>query len=346
MKKRIATLLTLALSTTLLLGGCGGSSDTETSNNDSGNSSGGFLSNVISSKSDTLSEVLSTGKVIAYKVGSVDKAKTPDTLYFFDNGKVTIIPGKEFGLTMGDFAKMSDDEIWEKYQTVKETFREKYITQEKENLQINIDAMQEAVLEPKYNFVMDAAVYLPNELYENIFLGGEMSGEAIINAYNEVVSFAQQNGISRILEMCEGYGIEEMEEIVEAEVKAYIEDGQWFIDNIDDELLSVELPFSFVVFTDSSGNNVASETMVYPDFYLDTEKRTRGYTLTQLDFVLGSTRQEQIYDTTYNCIDLRGNGIFLTRETMDIDTLDSKNVLIDLSDSEMKELFKDEVTSK
>lgn len=74
MKRRIATLLTLALSTTLLLGGCGGSSDTETTNNDSGNSSGGFLSEITNSKSDTLSEVLSTGKVIAYKVMSVDKS--------------------------------------------------------------------------------------------------------------------------------------------------------------------------------------------------------------------------------------------------------------------------------
>jgi len=276
MKRRIATLLTLALSTALLLGGCGGSSDTGATNNNSDNSSGGFLSNVTSSKSDTLSEVLSTGKVIAYKVGSVDKATTPDTLYFFDNGKVTLIPGKEFGLTMGDFAKMSDDEIWEKYQTVKETWSENCITQQKEESQNIIGQLQE----------------------------------------------------------------------VGAEAKAVIEAEQWLIDNMDYEMLSVELPFSFVVFTDSSGNNVESEDMVYPEFYLDSEKRTRGYGLTRLSFVLGSTRQEQIYDTTYNCISFRDNGSFLTRETMDIDTLDSKNVLIDLSDSEMKELFKDEFTSR
>lgn len=342
MKRRIATLLTLALSTALLLGGCGGSSDTETSNNDSGNSSGGFLSEVTSSKSDTLSEVLSTGKVIAYKVYSVDKAKTPDTLYFFDNGKVTVIPGKEFGLTMGDFAKMSDDKIWEKYQTVKETFGEKYITQQKEQQQTTLGQLQEAadgmsqeMLNLKYQFIMDASVYLPNELYEKIFSGEEMSGEAIINAYNEVVSFAQENDISDILEMCEW--LEEAEE----ELKTQNEELQSLIDGADNELQQFEdLPFAFVVFTDSSGNNVKSETMVHPTFYFDS------WTYDELDFVLGTTRQEQIYDTTYNCITLQNNYNFLTREIMDLDTLDSKNVLIDLSKLEREDLFNDEVTSK
>ena len=126
MKKRVTALLALALSATLLLGACGGNSETETTNNDSGNSSGGFLSEVTNSKSEVLSEVLSTGKVIAYKVDSVDKAETPDDIYFFDNGKVTIIPGEEFGLTMGDFSKMSDSEIWSTYETIKETYIENY----------------------------------------------------------------------------------------------------------------------------------------------------------------------------------------------------------------------------
>ena len=45
MKRRIATLLTLALSTTLLLGGCGGSSDTGATNNNSDNSTGNGINN-------------------------------------------------------------------------------------------------------------------------------------------------------------------------------------------------------------------------------------------------------------------------------------------------------------
>lgn len=346
MKRRIATLLTLALSTTLLLGGCGGSSDTESTNKDSGNSSGGFLSEVTDSKSDTLSEVLSTGKVIAYKVDSVDKTETPDTLYFFDNGKVTIIPGEEFGLSMGDFAKMSDDEIWEKYQTVKEVCCENYIAQEKEEWQNAIEELQEIVngtseemLYNKRDVIMLAqefADYMPKEL-ESIWSGEEVSGEVIRNAYEEVVSIAQQNELFMILDMCEGYGIERAEE----EAKVEIERLQSLIDSTDYELPFVELPFSFVVFTDSSGNNVESETMIHPEFSLSYGTRTHTYN--KLNFVLGLTRQEQIYDTTYNCIALQGSGSFLTRETMDIDTLDSKNVLIDLSSSEMNELFKDEV---
>ena len=224
MKRRIATLLTLALSTTLLLGGCGGSSDTETTNNDSGNSSGGFLSEVTNSKS----EVLSTEKVIAYKVDSVDKAETPDTLYFFDNGKVTIIRGEEFGLTMGDFAQMSDNEIYEKYQTVKDVCCENYIAQKKEEWQNAIEELQEIVngtseemLYNKRDVIMLAQEFadcMPKEL-ESIWSGEEVSGEAIRNAYEEVVSIAQQNELFMILDMCEGYGIER----AEAEAKVEIE---------------------------------------------------------------------------------------------------------------------------
>lgn len=55
MKKKIATLLTLALSATLLFGGCGGSTGTETTNNDSTNSSSGILSEITKTKSNLLS---------------------------------------------------------------------------------------------------------------------------------------------------------------------------------------------------------------------------------------------------------------------------------------------------
>lgn len=330
MKKRIATLLTLALSTALLLGGCGGSSDTGATNNNSDNSSGGFLSNVTSSKSDTLSEVLSTGKVIAYEVYSVDKAETPYHLYFFDNGKVAVIPGKEFGLTMGDFAKISDDEIWEKYQTVKETYGEKYIAQRMEECQSGLDEL----VRNKYEFVSGCIGYLPEEFikkYEKIFWGEEVSEETIINAYNEMCSLAQQDDISEILD--KSCFIDEEEKMKKAE----IEELQSLLDGADNELPFEELPFAFVVFTDSSGNNVKSETMIHKVDLV-------GYS--ELNFVLGSTRQEQIYDTTYNCIDIQSNRKFLTRETMDLDKLDSKNVLIDLSRNEWYDLVNDEATSK
>lgn len=60
MKKKITALLTLALSTALLLGGCGDSPDTRTANNNSE----GFFGKMTDSKVPTLSEVLSTKKVI------------------------------------------------------------------------------------------------------------------------------------------------------------------------------------------------------------------------------------------------------------------------------------------
>lgn len=106
------------------------------------------------------------------------------------------------------------------------------------------------------------------------------------------------------------------------------------------------MPILFVVETDSSGNEVMSESLFYPtlEYYL-TDKMPSPY-YDSLDFVLGLTRQETIYDTSYNCIALKGSGGFLTREVMDIDSLDSKNILIDLSSDEKKELFKDEIMSR
>ena len=89
MKKRFLSVLTIVLSAILLLAGCGGSAN------------------------NMLSKRLSEEKIIAYKVESVDKEETPEEIFFFDKGKVSVMEGSLLGLTMGDYAKMSDREIWE-----------------------------------------------------------------------------------------------------------------------------------------------------------------------------------------------------------------------------------------
>lgn len=43
---------------------------------------------------------------------------------------------------------------------------------------------------------------------------------------------------------------------------------------------------------------------------------------------------------------MSGSGRFCTRETMETDTIDSKNVLIDLSNDEINELFREEVMAR
>lgn len=73
------------------------------------------------SKVASLSSKLSKDKVIAYQVSSVDKAKTPSNIYFFEKGKLTILPGSAFDMTMGDFSQMTDKEIWKTYEKVRES---------------------------------------------------------------------------------------------------------------------------------------------------------------------------------------------------------------------------------
>lgn len=347
MKRRIATLLALALSTTLLLGGCGGSSDTETKNDDSGNSSGGFMSEITDTKSEVLSEVLSTGKIIAYKVDSVDKAETPDNIYFFDNGKVTIIPGEEFGLTMGDFAKMSDNEIWEKYQTVKEAYCESYIKQQKEKWQENIDSMNADMKQYKAEAIwmlhgFSDAEEMPLELQEiwaEAEVDGTIANEVIDSAYETVMAIAREKE--------DIYGEFEHYEVGVAESQDEIEKLQSLIDRTDYKLPFVEIPFSFLVLTDSTGNNVGSVEMVYLTQSASLGGEIPKYLYDTLGFARGLTGEEVIYDTTYNCIATSGSGSFLTREVMDIDdTLDSSYILIDSELEEINEYFKDEFISR
>lgn len=339
MKRRIATLLTLALSATLLCGGCGGSTNTETTNNDSANSSSGILSEITETKSNLLSECLSEENVIGYVVDSVDKAETPKNIYFFNDGKVTIIPGKEFGLTMGDFAKMSDDEIWEKLETVKTSYIENYVDADKEK-QLKVKAIMEVTNDPSCS----SDSY---DSFQEIYV-------ALVN--NEVTEDME-------MEMIQGYllynNIEDTDTIWEGfwgKTEVYTDVITYWKNTIEEmtqikESLSYkgpffDIPFAFSVETDTSGNNVQSESLIYPTLKdsCDIENIDKFYD--SLNFALGLTSQQDIYDTTYNCIALSKSGSFLTRETMDIDTLDSKNILIDLSSSEMNELFKDEVASR
>lgn len=342
MKKRIATLLTLALSTTLLLGGCGGSSDAETSNNDSGNSSGGILSEITKTKSNLLSECLSEEKVIGYVVDSVDKAETPKNIYFFNDGKVTIIPGKEFGLTMGDFAKMSDDEIWEKLETVKTSYIENYVDADMEQSLNNAVCHEVCNVERGYSMEYDYDTL--QEIYAGLEddMAIENLGDVMFEYY--LASFEDELNMDEISEKEESFwsrgqaytdAVSFFKELAEATKQKKEElsyKGPFF-----------DIPFAFSVETDTSGNNVQSEALIYPTLKdsFDIENIDKFYA--SLNFALGLTTQQDIYDTTYNCIALSKSGSFLTREAMDTDTLESNNIKIDLTSDEMNELFKAEV---
>ena len=346
MKRKVATLLILALSTTLLLGGCGGSSGASEISRETSN--GGISIGI--KKADTLSECLNKEKIIAYKVESVDKAEIPDNIYFFADGKVTIIPGEEFGLTMGDFAKMEDTEIWSTYETVRETYIENYKNQKVSkyidtkldslaNAERNLKVFQTGVEESSG----DGWILLVD--YCRSYSNSEKE-KALIN---ETVEMYVHDEITS--QECEAFLRNKADSIL-SELNANIAQLQAEIDAVSTSQCATpfcDISFQFVIETDSSGNNVQSEMMVYPTlqyFIGDDDILSKSYSYDKLDFVLGRTRQADIYDTTYNCIALKNSGSFLTREVMDIDTFDSKNVLIDLTSSEMNELFKDEVASR
>lgn len=355
MKKRVTALLALAFTATLLLGACGGNSETETTNNDSG----GFLSEVTNSKSEVLSEVLSTGKVIAYKVDSVDKAETPDDIYFFDNGKVTIIPGEEFGLTMGDFSKMSDSEIWSSYETVKDAYIEKYTTEMVESyttsIQNEINDLESWIQGIKSNletvsssrgtgdydwYLINSSKFFWDSFYDS-------SEEEMVNELDSKIYQYSEGEISA--EEAESYLIAVSENRI-ALINADIEPLKEKINAISTSDCAVpfaDIDFKFIIETDKSGNKVASEYMIYPTLDYEMGKEIPHTLYDKLSFAQGLTRDEVIYDSTYNCIATTGSGSFMTREKMDIDvTLDSEYVLIDLSDDELNELFKEEITAR
>lgn len=354
MKRKIATLVTLVLSISLL-GGCGGNANTETAN--TANSSSNGVSKFINTKSTALSECLSEKKVIGYVVDSVDKAEIPETIYFFNDGKVTIIPGKEFGLTMGDFAQMKDDEIWEKYTSVKENY---IATSENEKMSAFTDIQNEKIQSKEERIVLlgeiktfllegnnDNMFEMLDILYTEAYVHGQIDEEE----YGRLMDTASQCGenqpvdVQAAIALCEQFIADEKDK--QSQLQASL-------DTYEYPVCFVDLPFAFVVTTDASGNNVQSESMIYPtlEYFFDADEMNLASVelprtlYASLDFALGLTREEQIYDTAYNCIALSKSGSFLTREVMDIDTLDGKNILIDLTSDEKNALFKEEVLSR
>lgn len=360
MKRKLATLLVLALSAGLL-GGCGGNgSDTgaETKTETTDNGSNGFTNE----KSNALSEVLNKEKVIAYTVSSVDKAKTPNNVYFFEDGKVTIIPGEEFALTMGDFAKLSDDEIWEQLDTVKASYAENYRTEklsestfQKEietiESQIEGDNWEKAAFESCINGTWESMGY---EEFVYAFLANNSQewGLDIVSIENKFLEVMNTKGEENL----KGSDILTTEEIAFisswydtqiTEATAELETLQNQLDTLECKGPFYDLPFEFVVTTDSSGNNVQKESFVYPtlEYSCDGEVPDKFYYA--LDFANVEGAEKQIYDTTYHCMGLgKGEAIFCTREYIALDTVKSKEIQIDLSNDELNELFKEEVMSR
>lgn len=368
MKRKIATLVTLALSATLLLGGCGGNADAGTAN-----TTNNELSKSTNKKSGAMSEVLSKGKVIGYVVETVDKEETPASIFFFNDGKLTVIPGDEFGLTMGDFAQMKDDEIWKELEDVKTSYAKNYVSKEmKKKLK------REACKEAGFSDMDDKDYDSFQEIYDGIENGTltEDMEDKIFSAYCNYCIKNEMHGLTNIyrfqdedVELTDEVIAEADAEIANVEAEAaklkeeFLTKGQLYTEAVEywkeiaepviqkKEELSYkgpffELPFVFAVETDSSGNNVQSESIVYPTLKDSYNSDAISEYYYEKKFTAVSASQQDIYETTYNCLKQENGYNFLTREAMDTDTLDSGNVKVDLTEDEKDELFKSEVMSR
>lgn len=114
-KKILVTVIVMMMTVFItMLSGCG-EKGSETADN-------GEISEKKLKKADTVSEFFSDGKHYLCHVTGCTKGGQLIAIYFFEDGKVTKLHGDAYDCTLGDLAQMSDDEIWNRYEEVKETY--------------------------------------------------------------------------------------------------------------------------------------------------------------------------------------------------------------------------------
>lgn len=323
--------------TAALLAGCGGSKPGTT-----GSSHGGG-----SKKADTLSEYLSKEKSIAYIVENMDKSETPEDIYFFEDGRLTILPGEAFDMTLGEFAQMEDKEIWKKYAMVKEEYRDSYIAG-KENEIINkvendiekeagmaVQAVAElqSAKEEGYMNVWDFMPYVESYIYEE---GGmeQYPMEAIEEVFRNPEESTWTQEVAESALSCYQVKLNAARAKETEFRKQYAYKGPFF-----------DVPFYFVVESDSSGNSVQKEYLLNAT-QQDPIKNFPGTYYDMLTFANVGGADRMIYDTTYHCFGLDGKHTFCTKDAIRLDTVDSKGVLLDLPEKEWNNLFKNEVPAR
>lgn len=339
MKRKITALLTLALTITFI-SGCGDDSESGTS--------------VGSKHADTLSEYLSSEKTICYSLDEMDKEEEPNKIYFFDDGKLTIIPGEEFGLTMGELSQMKDKEIWKKCETVKESYQKNYSKKMKKSIEIRVTTPCDRDIK-EYTEIVNALTKvrgksIPEDSDTEIYSPGYIADFIIhwLDDSDAEAELRMQVEESLLTPGEHGTVYNFTPELVDGVVKYYQEQINELTtqkENADYKGPFYDIPFSFIVKTDSSGNNVQEEQLVYAT--LDdpiTNKVTQFYDTLSFPVVEGTERE--IYDSTYQCLGLSHGSIFCSRDSMILDSVDSDKVLVDPDNDKINKLFKKEVEAR
>ena len=370
MKRKIAAMLTLALTVTTVCAGCGGDKQ-----------STGTKSKT-DSKTVSLSEGLDDQKVIAYRISKIDKSKVPGKIYFFEDGKVTIIPGDEFDKTLGDFAKMSDDEIWEEYEDVRKQYKEDYnadeikeVNEELTDANETLEMYKSMTEEFDKGNVNQGTAAMCLQYLESVDYSRRHQDVNINDYYNKLEELTEEyvpmtnfftddmineiKGVSGLDELAQE--IHYNAELVENDdTQTLVALGEKNVESINkklDELKAgpfYDLPFILTAETDSTGNAIETEKMVLPsEEYLKSlsgiETTVNRVSDDEIKFI-GNVSEAQVYDTTYNCITIKNssssnNSLFCTRNSFVLDDTKSKDVLIDEDsksiDKQMKTLMKD-----
>ena len=326
MKKKIISILLATLST-LMLFGCGAKGTATTENGETANVE---ISEKKVAKADTVSEFFSKGKHYACLVRGMSKDVTPIEIYFFEDGNVTILPGDVYGCTLGELAQMSDDDIWTKYQDARESYKTIYLeNKEQDSLQKKSDIQQDIDILSRLNGKSIAELEDSGEsdLIEFV-ANGSYGLDVILNEgkYDEpIVTTDIINSLSVLLNNDMQYK------------------GPFY-----------DQPIKFVIETDSTGNATQTETICYPtdQDYIDENGTWEVPTgtcegLVTFDVSRGGIGGEiQIYDTNYFYYDVVNGDYFCTPGTIQLDDPKSKNCIVDPSNDEKAEMFRDIINAR
>lgn len=368
MKKRFVALIAMALAVELL-GGCGSKM---TASTDAGEST----KTKTEKKEETpkefdnsdgpkvLSEALDSGRWIGYVMSNMDKAETPSDIYFFENEKLTVIPGDEFGLTLGEFSKMDNADIWDKLDEAKEQYKEDYAKDMEckiRNAAIakfwNTDGIDDDT-GAEYSFLQIADKVLTEAKGKTYKELQGISYDSVVQDPDGELEFSPDMGIPENLQQAaegcvfsylkwarkwDDYPKDETSWIggdneISPSYKipgkllddaiAYANKTVGEIKKLADDMREkgpfFDLTCKCAITTDETGNYVQEEALVYPTLYEGIDEIPRE-SYDELTFGNAEGADIQIYDTTYNCMPLSSGKIFCTTASITLDTADTEN---------------------
>lgn len=269
----------------------------------------------------TVSRYLGEGRKILYRIDELDKGRSPEYIYFFEDGKVTCLEQSDLNLTMGELSKITDEAIWEK---MEECCAAKY------------DSLSDLLHQLEENKLKAGIVYM--ELNKDQLDTDSFAKEMLIQMYMRGTTAIELPAYSTADDSLPEYweewadtfpgGQEEIaktgEEIC-AQMESYMPEMKGLGENI---------PTAFILQTDATGNNVVAELVVWMDVDGNMIKRI---------VMLGKKMTGKIYDSDYACYVTDDGDMICVRDETEIifDETDNVDVLVDVpvDTPHMKEIF-------